>query len=62
GRLPERRIVLALVMSIAGLAALCWDGGAWGTGDSLALLSALCFGVYIKVMEVQTRRATRLLT
>lgn len=62
GRLPERRIVLALVMSIAGLAALCWDGGAWGTGDSLALMSALCFGVYIKVMEVRTRRATRLLS
>jgi drug/metabolite transporter (DMT)-like permease len=61
GRLPERRIVLALIMSIAGLAALCWDGGAWGTGDSLALMSALCFGVYIKVMEVRTRRATRLL-
>lgn len=62
GKLPERRIVLALAMSIAGLAALCWDGGGWGLGDSLALMSALCFGVYIKVMEVRTRRATRLLT
>ena len=62
GRLPERRIVLALIMSIAGLAALCWDGGGWGTGDSLALMCALCFGVYVKVMEVQTRRATRLMT
>jgi len=62
GRLPEGRIVLALIMSIGGLAALCWDGGAWGTGDSLALMSALCFGVYIKVMEVRTRRATRLLS
>jgi drug/metabolite transporter (DMT)-like permease len=62
GRLPERRIVLALAMSVLGLAALCWDGGAWGLGDSLALMSALCFGVYIKVMEVRTRRATRLLT
>ncbi|MGX4643926.1 DMT family transporter [Massilia sp. SYSU DXS3249] len=62
GRLPERRIVLALVMSVLGLAALCWDGGAWGLGDSLALMSALCFGVYVKVMEVRTRRATRLLT
>jgi drug/metabolite transporter (DMT)-like permease len=62
GRLPERRIVLALILSVAGLAALCWDGGAWGLGDSLALMSALCFGVYIKVMEVRTRRATRLLT
>jgi len=62
GRLPERRIVLALLMSIAGLAALCWDGGAWGLGDSLALMSALCFGVYIKVMELRTRTATRLLS
>jgi drug/metabolite transporter (DMT)-like permease len=62
GKLPERRIVLALAMSIAGLAALCWDGGGWGLGDSLALMSALCFGVYIKVMEVHTRRATRLLS
>jgi drug/metabolite transporter (DMT)-like permease len=62
GRLPERRIILALIMSIAGLAALCWDGGGWGTGDSLALMCALCFGVYVKVMEVQTRRATRLMT
>ena len=62
GRWPERRILLALAMSVLGLAALCWDGGAWGLGDSLALMSALCFGVYIKVMEVHTRRATRLLT
>jgi drug/metabolite transporter (DMT)-like permease len=62
GRLPERRIVLALLMSVAGLAALCWDGGGWGLGESLALMSALCFGVYVKVMEVRTRRATRLLT
>lgn len=62
GRLPERRIILALIMSIAGLAALCWDGGGWGRGDSLALICALCFGVYVKVMEVQTRRATRLMT
>jgi drug/metabolite transporter (DMT)-like permease len=62
GRLPERRIVAALAMSVMGLAALCWDDGAWGTGDSLALMSALCFGVYIKVMEVRTRSATRLLT
>ena len=62
GKLPERRIVLALIMSIAGLAFLCWDGGAWGVGDSLALMAALFFGVYVKVMEVRTRRATRLLT
>jgi drug/metabolite transporter (DMT)-like permease len=62
GRLPERRIVLALVLAIAGLTALCWDGGAWGRGDTLALLGALAFGVYIKVMEVRTQQATRLMT
>jgi drug/metabolite transporter (DMT)-like permease len=62
GRMPERRIVLALLLAIGGLAALCWDGGAWGRGDTLALLAALTFGIYIKVMEVRTRRAMRLLT
>jgi drug/metabolite transporter (DMT)-like permease len=62
GRLPERRIVLALVLAIGGLAALCWDGGAWGTGDTLALLAALSFGVYVKIMEIKTRRAVRLMS
>jgi len=60
GRLPERRIVFALVLALAGLAALCWDGGAWGRGDTLALLGACCFGVYVKLMEIRTRRAVRL--
>ena len=62
GKLPEKRIVLALVLALAGLAALCWDGGAWGRGDTLALLSALAFGLYIKMMEFRTRRASRLMT
>lgn len=62
GRLPERRIVVALLLAIAGLVALCWDGGAWARGDSLALLAALTFGVYVKMMETYARRATRLMT
>ncbi|MFL6674643.1 MAG: DMT family transporter [Massilia sp.] len=62
GRLPERRVVVALVLAVAGLVALCWDGGGWGRGDSLALLCALAFGVYVKVMEVRTRQAGRLMT
>jgi len=62
GRLPERRIVIALVLALAGLAALCWDGGAWGVGDTLALLGAFCFGVYVKLMEIRTRKAVRLLS
>lgn len=62
GRPPERRIWIALALAVAGLGALCWDGGAWSVGDSLALGAALCFGVYIKMMEVHTRVATSLMT
>lgn len=62
GKLPERRIVLALILAVAGLAALCWDSGAWSFGDTLALGAALCFGIYVKMMEITTRRAVRLIT
>ena len=62
GKLPEKRIVLALVLAVTGLAALCWDGGAWGRGDTLALCSAFSFGLYIKMMAFRTRRASRLMT
>ncbi len=62
GRAPERRIALALVLAVSGLAALCWDGGAWSFGDTLALGAAVCFGLYIKMMEVHTRGAERLMT
>lgn len=62
GKLPEKRIVLALVLALAGLAALCWDGGAWSRGDTLALCSAFAFGLYIKMMAFRTRRASRLMT
>jgi drug/metabolite transporter (DMT)-like permease len=62
GKLPEKHIVLALVLALAGLAALCWDGAGWGRGDTLAMLSALAFGLYVKMMEFRTRRASRLMT
>lgn len=62
GRWPERRIVVALVLAVAGLAALCWDGGAWSLGDTLALGAAFFFGCYILMMEARTRGATRLMT
>jgi len=62
GRWPERRIVLALLLSVAGLAALCWDGGAWSRGDSLALMGAFSFGLYIKMLELHARKAARLMT
>lgn len=62
GRLPERRIVIALMLAVSGLAALCWDGGAWGRGDWLALMGAFAFALYIKMLEVTTRKAARLMT
>ncbi len=63
GKWPERRIAVALVLALAGLFALCWDGSfTWGRGDTLALMAALTFGLYVKLMEVQTRKATRLMS
>jgi len=63
GRWPDQRIVLALALAIAGLFALCWEGSfSWAWGDSLALMAAFLFGCYIKVMEVFSRRVTRLMT
>lgn len=61
GKMPPRRIVLALVLAVVGLFALCGDGGAWGRGDTLALAGAFCFGLYIKMLEVTTRKASRLI-
>ncbi|WP_343728186.1 DMT family transporter [Duganella sp.] len=58
----ERRIVVALCLSVAGLFALCWEGSfSWGRGDTLALLCALFFGVYIKLMESLTRKVDKLM-
>ncbi|HZW23152.1 DMT family transporter [Noviherbaspirillum sp.] len=61
GRMPENRIIIAVVLSMAGLFAMCWDGGAWSAGDTLALGGALCFGVYVKLMESLTRRADNMM-
>jgi len=61
GRMPENRIIIAVVLSMAGLFAMCWDGGAWSAGDTLALCGALCFGVYVKLMETLTRRADNMM-
>lgn len=58
----ERRIVVALVLALAGLFALCWEGGfTWGRGDTLALLCALFFGIYVKLMESTTRKVEKLM-
>lgn len=61
GRVPERKIVVAILLAIAGLFALCWDGAAWGMGDNLALAGAFCFGSYVKVLEVMSRKAGNLM-
>jgi drug/metabolite transporter (DMT)-like permease len=58
----ERRIVVALVLALAGLFALCWEGSfTWGRGDTLALLCALFFGIYVKLMETTTRKVDKLM-
>ncbi|MES2742691.1 MAG: DMT family transporter [Pseudomonadota bacterium] len=63
GRLPQRHIVLALVLAVSGLFALCADGSAgWGRGDTLTLMGAFSFGFYVKLMERSSREAQRLMT
>lgn len=63
GKRPEPRIWLALSLAVAGLFALCGgtDGGTWSRGDTLALLAAVAFGCYVKLMEHYTRAAHRLM-
>jgi drug/metabolite transporter (DMT)-like permease len=65
GKLPQRRIVVALLLAVTGLFALCGgitgEGGTWGRGDTLALMGAFAFGLYIKLLEVTTRRADKLM-
>jgi drug/metabolite transporter (DMT)-like permease len=54
--------VVALLLSVAGLFALCWEGSfSWGRGDTLALLCALFFGIYVKLMESTTRKVEKLM-
>jgi drug/metabolite transporter (DMT)-like permease len=61
GRAPERRIVIAIALAVTGLFAMCWDGAAWGKGDTLALCGAFFFGLYVKLLEGITRKASDLL-
>jgi drug/metabolite transporter (DMT)-like permease len=58
----ERRILVALLLALAGLFALCWEGSFnWGRGDTLALLCAFFFGLYVKLMELTTRKVEKLM-
>ena len=62
GKILERRIVVALGLALAGLFALCWEGGfVWGRGDTLALLCAVFFGIYVVLMASTTRRVEKLM-
>ncbi|MDC8759433.1 DMT family transporter [Janthinobacterium fluminis] len=62
GKKPERRIVIALALALAGLFVLCSDGDAsWSRGDTLALLAAFTFGLYVKMMEGATRTVDALM-
>lgn len=62
GKILERRIVVALALALAGLFALCWEGGfVWGRGDTLALLCAVFFGLYVVLMASATRKVDKLM-
>lgn len=50
-----------MLLALTGVACLCWEDGAWGRGDNLALLGALSFAVYIKLLEIFTVAENRLM-
>ncbi|CDG80966.1 DMT family transporter [Janthinobacterium agaricidamnosum] len=63
GHKPGRHMVVALLLAVGGLFALCADGDAsWGNGETLALLGAFFCGLYVRMMETATRQASRLMT
>lgn len=62
GTWPEKRIVVAVLLAVIGLFALCWEGGAWSFGDTLTMLCAVCYAIYVKLMEVWSRRVTSLMS
>ncbi len=62
GSFPEKRIIFAVVLAVIGLFALCWDGGSWSYGDTLTLFCALAYAVYVKLMEVYSRRVSSLMS
>ncbi|MBI3229192.1 MAG: DMT family transporter, partial [Burkholderiales bacterium] len=62
GNWPEKRIIFAVFLAILGLFALCWDGGGWSRGDNLTLVCAVAYAIYIKMMEVYSRRVASLMS
>ncbi len=62
GSWPEKRIILAVLLAVIGLFALCWDGGSWSYGDTLTLFCALAYAIYVKLMEVYSRRVSSLMS
>lgn len=54
-------VALGMLLALAGVGSLCWEDGAWGRADNLALLGALSFAVYIKLMEAHTEAGSRLM-
>jgi drug/metabolite transporter (DMT)-like permease len=44
------QVFAAVPLALAGLACLCWEAGPWNHGDNLALLGALSFAVYVRLM------------
>jgi len=51
GKLPERRIIAAIALAVMGLFALCWDGGAWSRGDTLAFGGSVLFAAYVYMLD-----------
>lgn len=61
GRSLGGSVAVGMLLALTGVGCLCWEDGAWGRGDNLALLGALSFALYIKLMETLTAAENRLM-
>ena len=53
GETVERSVWIAMSVALAGIGVMLWDGLGAGTllGNSLAVLAALCFGIFVVVLR-----------
>lgn len=53
---PGWKLWLACALALCGMGLMFYEGAPWSAGDSLTLLSALCYAVYVLMLDVCARR------
>lgn len=56
GRLVPRNAYLAAGLAVIGIGAMSFEGGAFGTGDAWVLGCAVCYAVYVLILEAVAKK------